>query len=103
MMEALANMIQHQQTQTQDVFATVMRAVGTEGQTGDKAPRGILGKDDLHWIKEFKGNGWEHWGCLFKCAVKDASIENYDSHGEGHIINLLGKCPISDRHERGIY
>lgn len=55
----------------------MMRAVGTGGLAGERGPRSVLGKEDLHRMKEFNGSGWEHWSFLFKCAMKHASTENY--------------------------
>lgn len=68
MMPAFANMIQHQQTHNQDMFATVMRAVGTGKQAEERALRGILGKYDLHRTKECHDNACEQCSCISKCA-----------------------------------
>lgn len=46
-------------------------------RVGEAAPKGVLGRVDLHRIKESSGSGREHWGCRFKCAIKNASAENY--------------------------
>lgn len=63
------------------MFATVMWAwaLGTGIQAGEGAPRVILGKDDLHRIKEFDLSGWELWSFACKCTAKNVSTDNYRS------------------------
>lgn len=50
---------------------------------------------------EFHRSGWEHWGLLFKCAVIELAY--LEGHGDGHTRGELGRCPITDRDERGGY
>lgn len=42
----------------------------------DRPPRGSVTKDDNHTAKKFPSFGWGHWSFQFKCAVKDAPVEN---------------------------
>lgn len=60
MTQAFAKMTQDQQIHNQDMFARVMRAVGTGLQAGVLLTERSLGKVDVHRITEIHRNGWEH-------------------------------------------
>lgn len=75
MPQSFAGVIAQQQQQHHQTSHQSLQMAGNGTRAGERGPKGVFGREDFHSIKEFSGNGREHWSFLFGCAIKSASVE----------------------------